>query len=165
MQQLLQLDHSLGFVQLGCAATPAAGGAAEAPTGAAAEKRVAPARCLLWSAALRRAAVRGGVRVASGGLLQNESVAAYRARSAELLARLNEFVGRHADADEVAAAAAGGGVAYPVHDLEFDGATLRVLPEEVCPILRLLLRRHPLARAAAALARRAARHARLAPLR
>ena len=70
-------------------------------------------------------------RVASGGLLQNESVAAYRARSAELLARLNEFVGRHADADEVAAAAAEGGVAYPVHDLEFDGATLRVLPEEV----------------------------------
>ena len=39
--------------------------------------------------------------------------------------------GRHADADEVAAAAAEGGVAYPVHDLEFDGATLRVLPEEV----------------------------------
>ena len=123
VQQLLQLDHSLGFVQLGRAA--------EAPTGGREEgwhPLAVHFGLPLFDVPLCGAAC---ARVASGDLLQNESVAAYRARSAELLARLNEFVGRHADADEVAAAAAEGGVAYPVHDLEFDGAALRVLPEEV----------------------------------
>ena len=123
VQQLLQLDHSLGFVQLGRAA--------EAPTGGREEgwhPLAVHFGLPLFDVPLCGAAC---ARVASGDLLQNESVAAYRARSAELLARLNAFVGRHADADEVAAAAAEGGVAYPVHDLEFDGAALRVLPAEV----------------------------------